>query len=64
MRRLLGPKNDMFKEFAVPAGKRGVEICGSLMRKTSKDRSLFVAMSDMAIAYAARGENPKGRNAR
>lgn len=59
MRRLLGPENDMFKEFAVPADRRGVEICGRLIGKTSENTSLFIAMSDMAMAYANRGRKPE-----
>ena len=64
MRRLLGTDNEMFQELAVPASRRGVELSSALIGKAAKDKELFIAMSDIAIAFANRGrkaEKPKRR---
>lgn len=64
LRRLLGTDNEMFQELAGPASKRGIELSSALIGKVAKDKELFIAMSDIAMAFANRGrkrEKPKHR---
>ena len=64
LRRLLGTDNEMFQELAGPASRHGIELSKSLIGKAAKDKELFIAMSDIAMAYANRGrkrERPKRR---
>lgn len=58
MRRLLGEGNEMFRELAAPAMKRGTDAFLSLTAKV-RDRNILIALSDIAMAYANRGRKPE-----
>lgn len=63
MKRLLGTDNEMFKTLAAPASQRGIELFRGLSGRTKRNREMFVAIADIAEAYARRGEKPGARRA-